>query len=110
MDVSGGSGHPRSGNDESARPQSGPTTPAADGAQPDPAAPTTPGTPGPEPQGPTDNQDPGRNDDNQHPDPTPPPQSPPRPPPTTPAANPAATARADPGGHRSAGPNPAEGS
>ncbi|MFD4263446.1 site-2 protease family protein [Streptomyces sp. NPDC058534] len=52
MDVSGGSGQPRSGNDESARPQPGPTTPAADGAQPDPAASTTPGTPGPETQRP----------------------------------------------------------
>ncbi|MFE0805729.1 site-2 protease family protein [Streptomyces sp. NPDC058812] len=37
MDVSGGSGQPRSGNDESAEPQAGPTAPAAESAQPDPA-------------------------------------------------------------------------
>ncbi|MGW5006977.1 site-2 protease family protein [Streptomyces parvulus] len=52
MDVSGGSGQPRSGNDEPARPQSGPTAPAADGTQPDPAAAATPGTPGPDPRDP----------------------------------------------------------
>ncbi|MFJ8192377.1 site-2 protease family protein [Streptomyces sp. NPDC096094] len=37
MDVSGGSGQPRSGNDESAEPQAEPTAPAAESAQPDPA-------------------------------------------------------------------------
>ncbi|MGV9962498.1 site-2 protease family protein [Streptomyces olivaceus] len=43
MDVSGGSGQPRSGNDESAEPQAGPeTAPAPDSTPPDPAAPSTP--------------------------------------------------------------------
>ncbi|MBZ6082237.1 site-2 protease family protein [Streptomyces olivaceus] len=47
MDVSGGSGQPRSGNDESAEPQAGPeTAPAPDSTPPDPA---TPSTPAPEP-------------------------------------------------------------
>ncbi|MFF0590534.1 site-2 protease family protein [Streptomyces sp. NPDC003781] len=40
MDVSGGSGQPRSGNDESAEPQAQPTAPAADPTGPA-AAPTT---------------------------------------------------------------------
>ncbi|MFA3879114.1 site-2 protease family protein [Streptomyces sp. MMCC 100] len=51
MDVSGGSGQPRSGNDESAEPQAHPTAPAADPAdtaQPEPTGPpaTGPGSPG----------------------------------------------------------------
>ncbi|MBF8172511.1 site-2 protease family protein [Streptomyces olivaceus] len=47
MDVSGGSGQPRSGNDESAEPQAGPeTAPVHDSTPPDPA---TPSTPAPEP-------------------------------------------------------------
>ncbi|WP_055416075.1 site-2 protease family protein [Streptomyces pactum] len=37
MDVSGGSGQPRSGNDESAESQAGPTDPATESGQPDPA-------------------------------------------------------------------------
>ncbi|MFE9705625.1 site-2 protease family protein [Streptomyces sp. NPDC005930] len=50
MDVSGGSGQPRSGNDESAEPQAHPTAPAADPtdtAAPEPTGPTPagPGTP-----------------------------------------------------------------
>ncbi|MEV6885533.1 site-2 protease family protein [Streptomyces sp. NPDC051135] len=50
MDVSGGSGQPRSGNDESAEPQAHPTAPAADPtdtAAPEPTRPTPadPGTP-----------------------------------------------------------------
>ncbi|MFG3249132.1 site-2 protease family protein [Streptomyces sp. NPDC048187] len=50
MDVSGGSGQPRSGNDESAEPQAHPTAPAADPtdtAEPEPTGPTPahPGTP-----------------------------------------------------------------
>ncbi|WP_435853415.1 site-2 protease family protein [Streptomyces olivaceus] len=45
--MSGGSGQPRSGNDESAEPQAGPeTAPAPDSTPPDPA---TPSTPAPEP-------------------------------------------------------------
>ncbi|MEU4983676.1 site-2 protease family protein [Streptomyces sp. NPDC021969] len=46
MDVSGGSGQPRSGNDESAEPQAHPTAPAAgptDSADPGPTGPTTTG-------------------------------------------------------------------
>ncbi|MFJ6074936.1 site-2 protease family protein [Streptomyces sp. NPDC093065] len=51
MDVSGGSGQPRSGNDESAEPQAHPTAPATgpdDTARPEPAGPTatSPGSPG----------------------------------------------------------------
>ncbi|MDT0611294.1 site-2 protease family protein [Streptomyces lancefieldiae] len=42
MDVSGGSGHPRSGNDESAEPRAEPTTPATGSAHP---GPTDSGTP-----------------------------------------------------------------
>ncbi len=50
MDVSGGSGQPRSGNDESAEPRAHPTAPAADPAgttRPEPTGPTAtdPGTP-----------------------------------------------------------------
>ncbi|MER7719474.1 site-2 protease family protein [Streptomyces flaveolus] len=41
MDVSGGSGHPRSGNDESAGPHTGP--PAPDPVHPEPTAADTPG-------------------------------------------------------------------
>ncbi|WP_073730949.1 site-2 protease family protein [Streptomyces sp. CB02414] len=37
MDVSGGSGQPRPGNDESAEPQAGPTAPATGSARPEPA-------------------------------------------------------------------------
>ncbi|MFD5650795.1 site-2 protease family protein [Streptomyces sp. NPDC127039] len=46
MDVSGGSGQPRSGNDESAEPQAHPTAPAADptdSAEPGPTDPTATG-------------------------------------------------------------------
>ncbi|MFD8536633.1 site-2 protease family protein [Streptomyces rubrogriseus] len=46
MDVSGGSGQPRSGNDESAEPQAHPTAPAADptdSAEPGPTGPTATG-------------------------------------------------------------------
>ncbi|MGW7281511.1 site-2 protease family protein [Streptomyces sp. NPDC054844] len=54
MDVSGGSGQPRSGNDESAEPQAGPTAPAAESKQPDPADSSppeqTPGRPSPGPE------------------------------------------------------------
>ncbi|WND38495.1 site-2 protease family protein [Streptomyces sp. BB1-1-1] len=73
MDVSGGSGQPRSGNDESAEPQAGPTAPAAEPAQPGPAdssppeqtpgrpsqGPETPGRPSPDPETP-DPETPGR--------------------------------------------------
>ncbi|MFJ8809306.1 site-2 protease family protein [Streptomyces sp. NPDC102490] len=62
MDVSGGSGQPRSGNDESAEPQAHPTGPAADPTDPAPRQPTGPTptgpgtrdaeTPGPESPGP----------------------------------------------------------
>ncbi|MFI1538077.1 site-2 protease family protein [Streptomyces anandii] len=47
MDVSGGSGQPRSGSDESAERPTGPTAPAAGSARPgaDPAAPADPGGP-----------------------------------------------------------------
>ncbi|WP_328559552.1 site-2 protease family protein [Streptomyces coelicoflavus] len=50
MDVSGGSGQPRSGNDESAEPQAHPTAPAAgpdDTAQPEPTGPAQPEPTGP---------------------------------------------------------------
>ncbi|EHN73923.1 hypothetical protein SMCF_6619, partial [Streptomyces coelicoflavus ZG0656] len=43
MDVSGGSGQPRSGNDEPAEPRAHPTAPAPgpdDTAQPEPTGPT----------------------------------------------------------------------
>ncbi|GAA5213755.1 site-2 protease family protein [Streptomyces thinghirensis] len=62
MDVSGGSGQPRSGNDESAEPQAGPTGPAAEPAQPDPADSSPPEqTPGRPSQGPeTPDPEPGR--------------------------------------------------
>ncbi|MDG9727315.1 MULTISPECIES: site-2 protease family protein [unclassified Streptomyces] len=43
MDVSGGSGQPRSGNDESAEPQAGPQAQAADATQPEPADSGPPG-------------------------------------------------------------------
>lgn len=63
MDVSGGSGQPRSGNDESAEPQAGPTAPAAESAQPDPADSSppeqTPGRPSPDPETPAP-ETPGR--------------------------------------------------
>ncbi|MFD8451649.1 site-2 protease family protein [Streptomyces coelicoflavus] len=70
MDVSGGSGQPRSGNDESAEPRAHPTAPAPgpdDTAQPEPTGPTAadPGPPGHEGPAPaagtphTDTPDPG---------------------------------------------------
>ncbi|MEJ1201473.1 MULTISPECIES: site-2 protease family protein [unclassified Streptomyces] len=73
MDVSGGSGQPRSGNDESAEPQAGPTAPAAEPTQPGPAdssppeqtpgrpsqGPETPSRPSPDPETP-DPETPGR--------------------------------------------------
>ncbi|WP_217254769.1 site-2 protease family protein [Streptomyces sp. AC602_WCS936] len=43
MDVSGGSGQPRPGNDESAEPQAGPTAPATGSARPEPAESGPPG-------------------------------------------------------------------
>ncbi|MFE0812381.1 site-2 protease family protein [Streptomyces sp. NPDC058848] len=43
MDVSGGSGQPRPGNDESAEPQAGPTAPATGSARPEPADSGQPG-------------------------------------------------------------------
>lgn len=43
MDVSGGSGQPRPGNDESAEPQAGPTAPATGSARPEPADSGPPG-------------------------------------------------------------------
>ncbi|MFF0538642.1 site-2 protease family protein [Streptomyces coelicoflavus] len=70
MDVSGGSGQPRSGNDEPAEPRAHPTAPAPgpdDTAQPEPTGPTAadPGPPGHEAPAPaagtphTDTPDPG---------------------------------------------------
>ncbi|MER7961274.1 MULTISPECIES: site-2 protease family protein [Streptomyces] len=54
MDVSGGSGQPRSGNDESAEPQAHPTAPAADPADAARPEPTGPAAPAPgAPEGPT---------------------------------------------------------
>ena len=52
MDVSGGSGQPRSGNDESAEPRAHPTAPAADPAdttRPEPTGPTVTGPTGTDP-------------------------------------------------------------
>ncbi|MGC0408652.1 Zn-dependent protease [Streptomyces sp. SAI-195] len=51
MDVSGGSGQPRSGNDESAEPQAHPTAPAAGPADPAPGEPTGPTATGPQTRG-----------------------------------------------------------
>ncbi|MFH8444162.1 site-2 protease family protein [Streptomyces sp. NPDC018026] len=48
MDVSGGSGQPRSGNDESAEPQAHPTAPAADPTDPAEPGPTGPTATGPD--------------------------------------------------------------
>ncbi|MFJ7894672.1 site-2 protease family protein [Streptomyces anthocyanicus] len=51
MDVSGGSGQPRSGNDESAGPQAHPTAPAADPTDSAEPGPTGPKATGPEKHG-----------------------------------------------------------
>ncbi|WP_167469715.1 site-2 protease family protein [Streptomyces rubrogriseus] len=51
MDVSGGSGQPRSGNDESAVPQAHPTAPAADPTDSADPGPTGPTATGPEKRG-----------------------------------------------------------
>ncbi|CAM5239080.1 Peptidase OS=Streptomyces tendae OX=1932 GN=GUR47_33730 PE=3 SV=1 [Streptomyces tendae] len=52
MDVSGGSGQPRSGNDESAEPQAHPKAPAADPADSAAGEPTGPTATGPQAPGP----------------------------------------------------------
>lgn len=60
MDVSGGSGHPRSGNDESAEPRAEPTTPATGPAHPGPAD-SGPPEERPADRPPTPGEEPGNN-------------------------------------------------
>ncbi|MFE6592940.1 site-2 protease family protein [Streptomyces sp. NPDC057781] len=84
MDVSGGSGQPRSGNDESAEPQAGPTAPAAEPAQPGPADSSppeqTPGRPSQGPETPSRPSPDPETPDPETPDPeTPDPETPGRP-------------------------------
>ncbi|WP_399883088.1 site-2 protease family protein [Streptomyces sp. BBFR51] len=101
MDVSGGSGQPRSGNDESAGPQAHPTAPAPDPAQPDPADPTGSETPDPTTPDPT-TPDPKTPHPESSGSPTPGPEAP-DPRPNTPGD---ATAKPDPDSNPDANPDP----
>ncbi|MEU1048019.1 site-2 protease family protein [Streptomyces sp. NPDC005897] len=100
MDVSGGSGQPRSGNDESAEPQAHPTAPAAGPTDPAPREPTGPTATGPETRG---SETPGPETPGPHtPEPhTPGPQTPV---PPTPGETPGGTPA--PHGERDTSPRP----
>ncbi|PPS84960.1 site-2 protease family protein [Streptomyces sp. MH60] len=94
MDVSGGSGQPRSGNDESAEPQAHPPAPAADPTDPAPREPAGPTATGPETRG-TETPEPETPEPEAQGPETPEPQTPVPPTGETPGESPAA--RDEPG-------------